>query len=122
MPYINIEAAEVRAGRNNLDRQVGKAAKQVEEVFLNELLKSMFQNTELGKDKVISNYLPIFTAEISKSLSKRGIGIQEFFMKSAAFSSMVEKGQDNGKPASLEWQDIMPSQSINIRAYEVTAE
>jgi Rod binding domain-containing protein len=92
MPYLNTDAASglsTRAGNTD----ISKAASQVEEVFLNELLKSMFQNTELAKDKIIGNYLPYITAEVSKSLSKRGIGIKEFFMRSPAFNMMVEKGQ-----------------------------
>jgi Rod binding domain-containing protein len=72
-----------------------KAARQVEEVFLNEMLKSMFQTTELAKDSGISDYLPFITSEVSKAISKRGVGIQEFLMKSPAFNLMVKQGNKN---------------------------
>jgi Rod binding domain-containing protein len=66
-----------------------KAAKQVEVVFLNELLKNMLENTDFGKDKMVSDYLPYITTEISKSLSERGIGIHDFLMRSPSFRNMV---------------------------------
>ena len=74
-----------------------KAAKQVEVVFLNELLKNMLENTEFGKDKMVSDYLPYITTEISKSLSERGIGIHDFLMRSPSFRNMVtESGSAEG--------------------------
>jgi Rod binding domain-containing protein len=66
-----------------------KAAKQVEVVFLNELLKNMLENTDFGKDKMVSDYMPYITTEISKSLSERGIGIHDFLMRSPSFRDMV---------------------------------
>jgi Rod binding domain-containing protein len=74
-----------------------KAAKQVEVVFLNELLKNMLENTDFGKDKMVSDYLPYITTEISKSLSERGIGIHDFLMRSPSFRNMVtESGSSEG--------------------------
>ena len=57
-------------------------AKQVENVFLNEFLKVMMEQTSFGKDRVISTYMPYITAEIAKDIAdNRGIGIGEFFLK-----------------------------------------
>lgn len=57
-------------------------AKQVENVFLNEFLKIMMEQTSFGKDRVISTYMPYITAEIAKDIAdNRGIGIGEFFLK-----------------------------------------
>ena len=81
----------VQSVKSGLDmkKDPGKAAKQVEVVFLNELLKNMLENTEFGKDKMVSNYMPCITSEISKTLAERGIGIHDFLMKSPSFRNMV---------------------------------
>lgn len=52
--------------------------KQIEIVFLTELLKHLFEHTEFGKNKNISPYMPFFTSEMAKSFAERGIGIGEF--------------------------------------------
>jgi len=70
-----------------------EAAKQVEQVFLNELLKNMLENTEFGKDKIVSDYMPYITSEISKTLSERGIGIHEFLLRSPSFRNMIGENQ-----------------------------
>jgi Rod binding domain-containing protein len=119
--YTNITADAAQAGNLVKAAEVGKAARQVEEVFLNELLKTMFQNTELAKEKVISDYLPVFTMEMSKSLSKKGIGLQDFFINSPSFNISVEKGM--GRKAATVSQGTgtdlrMPNWNMNIRAYE----
>ncbi len=80
----------VKGGLNNV-KDPKTAAKQVEQVFMNELLKNMLENTEFGRDKMVSSYMPYITSEISKSISERGIGIHEFLMKSPAFSNIVNK-------------------------------
>jgi Rod binding domain-containing protein len=91
MPYfdsVGKQAESIQA--NQVD--IAKAARQVEEVFLNELLKTMLQNTELAKGNFTGDFLPFITAEVSKSISKRGIGIQEFLIKSPSFNIMAAKG------------------------------
>jgi Rod binding domain-containing protein len=60
------------------------AAKQVETVFLNELLRIMMEHTSFGQDRTVSTFLPVITSEMSKSLAVRGIGIEDFLMKNAA--------------------------------------
>jgi Rod binding domain-containing protein len=91
--------------------EVAKAARQVEEAFLNELLKTMFQNTELAKGDVTGDYLPFITGEMSKSIaSQRGIGIQEFLMKSPSFNIFVGKG-NNGSSG-----DISRSQMESLKS------
>jgi Rod binding domain-containing protein len=112
--YMNAGALSQVGGQAN-QADLTKAAGQVEEVFLNELLKTMFQNTELSKGKEISGFLPYITAEISKSLSQKGIGIKEFFMKGPAFDNMLQKGQLNS--AGLAQQADGAIQTMAIRAY-----
>jgi Rod binding domain-containing protein len=124
MPSVSVAVSPVITGQAE-QADVRKAARQVEEVFLNELLKSMFQNTELAKDKVISGYLPVITAEVSKSISGRGIGIQDFLMRSPAFNIMAAKGRDSkssGVAQSAEMLLKLPAQSMSIKAYETGSE
>ena len=86
----------VRAGLGKIS-DPDKAGRQVEQVFLGELLKNMLENTEFGKDKMVSSYMPYITGEIAKSLSERGIGIHDFLMKSPSFRDMVsEKDHSEG--------------------------
>jgi Rod binding domain-containing protein len=125
-PYTNIAADSAQAGRMVNKGDVEKAARQVEEVFLNEILKVMFQNTEFSKEKVVSDYLPVFTMEISKSISmNRGIGLQDFLIKSPSFNMSVEKGM--GRKSDTALQDSgaalrAPDWSMNIRAYKEVLE
>ena len=117
VPAIN--ADKVKQG----DAQ--KAARQVEEVFLNELFKCMFQNTELAKDKVVSSYLPVITAELSKSISSRGIGIQDFLIKNQAFNIAAGKGTNSQSPGIQQDAGGMlqiPAQSIKMKSYDIGAE
>jgi Rod binding domain-containing protein len=119
--YTNIAADAVQSGSLINGSEVKKAARQVEEVFLNELLKTMFQNTELAKEKVISDYLPVFTMELSKSMSKRGIGLQDFFINSPSFNMSVAKGMGKKAEAAAVESGAalrMPNWNMNIRAYE----
>jgi Rod binding domain-containing protein len=120
-PYTNIAADSAQTGKLVNSGDVKEAARRVEEIFLNELLKTMFQNTELSKEKGISDYLPVFTMEMSKSISKRSIGLQDFLMRSPAFKITVEKGM--GRKAEAASTDSgaafgKPNGNMNIRAYE----
>ena len=95
MYYPNLDES-VRAGLGKISNP-DKAGRQVEQVFLGELLKNMLENTEFGKDKMVSSYMPYITGEIAKSLSERGIGIHDFLMRSPSFRDMVsEKGHSEG--------------------------
>lgn len=95
MYYPNLDES-VRSGLGKIS-DPDKAGKQVEQVFLGELLKNMLENTEFGKDKMVSSYMPYITGEIAKSLSERGIGIHDFLMRSQSFRDMVsEKGHSEG--------------------------
>jgi Rod binding domain-containing protein len=94
----------VRAGLGKIS-DPDKAAKQVEQVFLGELLKNMLENTDFGKDKMVSSYMPYITGEIAKALSERGIGIHDFLMKSPSFRDMVsENGHSEGAENTVNWQ------------------
>lgn len=95
MYYPNLDES-VRSGLGKIS-DPDKAGRQVEQVFLGELLKNMLENTEFGKDKMVSSYMPYITGEIAKSLSERGIGIHDFLMRSPSFRDMVsEKGHSEG--------------------------
>ena len=95
MYYPNLDES-VRSGLGKISNP-DKAGRQVEQVFLGELLKNMLENTEFGKDKMVSSYMPYITGEIAKSLSERGIGIHDFLMRSPSFRDMVsEKGHSEG--------------------------
>lgn len=98
MYYPNLDES-VRSGLST-SKDPKEAAKQVEQVFLNELLKNMLENTEFGKDKMVSDYMPYITGEISKTLSERGIGIHEFLMKSPSFRNMVSKNHPDEETGS----------------------
>jgi len=68
------------------------AAKQIETVFLNELLKNMMEQTSFGKDRTVSTFLPAITSELSKSLAERGgIGLGDFFLKGNGLQATDQK-------------------------------
>lgn len=74
-------------------------AKQVETVFLNELLKIIMENTALGKDKTYSTYLPIVTAEVSKTLAEKGIGVGDFLSKSPSLVKLTTEKPEGSLPS-----------------------
>ena len=79
-----------KAGAQGADKGDGKtAAKQVETLFLNELLRIMMEHTSFGQDRTVSTFLPVITSEMSKSLAVRGIGIEDFLMKN---TSTIQSG------------------------------
>lgn len=69
-----------------------KAAKEVETIFLNEFLKIMMEQTSFNKDKTVSTFIPIITAEIAQSLAERGIGIGDHLMNNP---TMVRPSVEN---------------------------
>ena len=75
------------------------AAKQVETVFLNELLRIMMEHTSFGQDRTVSTFLPVITSEMSKSLAVRGIGIEDFLLKNDGSLKTIdlEKGDSGHK-------------------------
>ncbi len=118
-PYVVADPA--RAADIALGRDVEKAAGKVEELFLNELLKVMFQNTELAKQKVVSDFLPVFTMEISKAMSERGIGLKDFFLNSPAFRLAVERGGGAKTPVQGKAEGPAPEERqsvMKLGAYE----
>ncbi len=81
--------------------------KQIETVFLNELLKNIFEQTEFGKNKTISPYIPFFTAEMSKSFAERGIGVGDFLTR----NERIKQGQIAGP---LSGRTTVPLSNRNI--------
>lgn len=78
------------------------AAKQVETVFLNELLRIMMEHTSFGQDRTVSTFLPVITSEISKSLAVRGIGLADFFLKNeSSFKTINSEQGDSGHKNKL---------------------
>lgn len=79
----------------------GTAAKQIETVFLNELLRIMMEQTSFGKDRTVSTYLPAITSEMSKSIAEgRGIGLGDFILKGNALTRYASKSQATGAGSS----------------------
>lgn len=56
-------------------------AKEIETVFLNELMKIMLEKTSFGQNKTISTFLPVVTSEIAKSLAGRGTGVGDYLTR-----------------------------------------
>jgi murein DD-endopeptidase MepM/ murein hydrolase activator NlpD len=84
------------ANKPSPDSDPKATAKQVETVFMGELVKIMMEQTSFAKDKTISAYMPYITSEISKSLSERGIGIGDFVTKNIELNeSPAPKGPMN---------------------------
>lgn len=92
----------------------GTIAKQVETVFLNELLKLIMEQSSIGKDKNLSNYLPFVTAEMSKDLAEKGTGVGDFFLrgtsmtrlttlKKPAVNNLPSPEKSNATPEVLPW-------------------
>jgi len=57
------------------------ASKQVETLFLNEMIRIMLEQTSLGQNQTISTFMPVLSSEIAKSMADRGIGLGEFLLK-----------------------------------------
>ncbi|MBF0505274.1 MAG: hypothetical protein HQL09_00410 [Nitrospirae bacterium] len=75
-PMVNASAKDAKT-----------AAKQIERVFLDEMLRIMMEHTSFGEDKTVSTYLPVITSEMSKSLAERGgIGVADFILKGNALA------------------------------------
>ncbi|MDX9714397.1 MAG: M23 family metallopeptidase [Dissulfurispiraceae bacterium] len=89
--YQNLRKAE--AIKNNTDPKA--FAKDLEKVFLNELLKVMLEQTEFGKNKEVSMYLPVFTEEMSKDFAEKGIGIGEFFINNPGIQKLFQKSSEH---------------------------
>ena len=92
------------AKMSGLDKKMdpSKAAKQVEQVFLGELLKVMFDNTEVGKGQMVSGYMPVIASEVAKALSDRGTGFQDFLLRGPQFRNMVTKKMMNNQGKSAD--------------------
>jgi Rod binding domain-containing protein len=106
-------AQSVKSGMD-MKKDPDKAAKQVEVVFLNELLKNMLENTEFGKDKMVSNFMPCITSEISKTLAERGIGIHDFLMKSPSFRNMVGENASADSAGNGAVKPKVPDEGLKV--------
>jgi murein DD-endopeptidase MepM/ murein hydrolase activator NlpD len=69
-------------------------AKQIETVFLNEFLRIMMEQTSFGKDGTVSTYMPYITSEIAKSITERGIGVGDFFLRTPSAGIQDAKSQN----------------------------
>lgn len=79
------------------------AAKQVETVFMNEMMRIMLEQTSLGQGKIISTFLPVITSEVSKSIAERGIGLGEFLFKNASGTELQEPGPaEKNQPSNVD--------------------
>ncbi len=85
-PLLDIQSPSTIKGlsrpTNNLQENPKGFSKQIETLFLTELLKNLFAGTEFGKNKVVGAYMPFFTAELANSFAERGIGVGDFLTAS----------------------------------------
>jgi Rod binding domain-containing protein len=90
-------SGSAKSGGINAASSPKEAAKQVETIFLNEIMRVMMEQTSFGKDRTVSSFLPVITSEISKSIVERGIGVGEFFLRGKVFdrNSAFSSKQDN---------------------------
>lgn len=71
---------DLRELQNSKD--TAKLSKQIETLFVTELMKRMFEQTSLGSDKVVNNFMPFITSEFAKAVVEGGgIGVGEFLTK-----------------------------------------
>ncbi|MCX8069371.1 MAG: M23 family metallopeptidase [Thermodesulfovibrionales bacterium] len=89
-------------------------SQQIEKVFLNELLKNVFEHTEFGKNKAISPFIPFFTAEISHSFAVRGIGVGEFLTR----TEQLKSKKDNRLPKNEQLKETLEPLNNNIQNNE----
>jgi Rod binding domain-containing protein len=76
------QAAFRRVKTQTVDKpDLKTASKQVEELFMNELLRTMLEQTSIGQDRTVSTFLPAITSELAKSMAERGIGLGDFLLK-----------------------------------------
>ena len=104
-PLIDVQSPSTIKGlsrpTNNLQEDPNDLSKQIETLFLTELLKNLFAGTEFGKNKVVGSYMPFFTAELANSFAERGIGVGDFLTA----SERLKKG-DNLRGANHNKQTL----------------
>ncbi|TAN44295.1 MAG: hypothetical protein EPN22_07355 [Nitrospirae bacterium] len=69
-------------------KDIKSLSKDAETLFINEFVKVMMEQTSFGKDKVVGNYMPFITSEVSKFMAEKGIGVGGFFMRSTGAESV----------------------------------
>ena len=84
-PQVTIQNAEHKT--DTPDRsEIRKAAKDMEAIFINELLKAMRKTTEAAssEEKGMGNetYMSLFDMEVSKMIAERGMGLQDAIVNS----------------------------------------
>lgn len=74
-----------RSGALNSRSDIKKVAREMEALFINELMKAMRETTETmsSEHKGLGNetYTGMFDMEVSKIMAERGIGIQDAIVK-----------------------------------------
>jgi len=116
---LNIQqqfTGNIETPRNNKDTEAIKAvAKQMESLFVYEMLKVMREASEtsstggLGSD----TYTTMFDMELSKNLSERGIGLSDMIEK--AVSSKVNKTVQTPAPPSQQIHSQTQSGQADIK-------
>ncbi len=96
------------SGTGNLERFRGRsdaeatraAAREMESLFLYEMLQAMRRTTEMSKEggMGMGSYTTMFDLELSKVLAERGIGIKEMMLRALDRAGASE--QDNSAPAA----------------------
>jgi murein DD-endopeptidase MepM/ murein hydrolase activator NlpD len=100
-------------GRNDTDA-VKAVAKEMEALFVYELIKAMRQATatetknSLGKD----TYMSMFDMELARLLADRGLGLQEMLLRELSNTKNSEQGGNNEEAAEIQIQSSEPDSSF----------
>lgn len=91
--------------KNQIDeasiKQAKELSKQIERVFLTEMLKVMLTDTSLTKDRNLSTYMTVLIPEIATIMAEREIGIGRFLTENPNFiNSLIKNGKIELKPSS----------------------
>jgi len=104
-------------GRNDPDA-VKAMAKEMEALFVYELVKAMRQTTttetenSLGKD----TYMSMFDMEIARLLAERGLGLQEMLLRELTHVKNPEQGSRNEETPEIQTQSPEPDSSSLLPA------
>lgn len=120
--YSNLERIKER----NDPETIKIVAKEIEAIFLQELIKEMRKTTYLNSENSFGNdiYMSMFDMEIARVLSDRGTGFQRMFIE--GLSRLKEKhdkindnqlnSKDNIEISSLSPPSPLPLKDIEIKS------
>jgi murein DD-endopeptidase MepM/ murein hydrolase activator NlpD len=101
-------AAGLPSAKNDADG-IKKAAREMESLFLFELLKVMRESTAGSADSGLgqSTYLSMFDMELARVISTRGTGLQDMIVRA------LSKGEAGVAAPSATLQDLAPARHVS---------